>query len=326
MSENTSTATAPAKTIEKGTWQETLTKAATLAKRSDDAKKKATTLLWEGAQEGITQWLPGSDDDVSAEALYSEVIDLLGKPRKGDASKIKTVAVAVKTKGLVMSVYPSLTQAYNEARSLLVEAKKNEIEDEAAEKAIEAIEVPKSTTTIEGAAAILLGKGIDGAVVAILDALGADNEAAHRSFMRAVSTEVSSRVTAKAQAERDAKQAAAKAVADAKKAEREAEKAKREAERAAKKAAAKPKAATTKAKAPAKSGTKATPKAPPKAAPRAKAKPKAAPAKAVTEAQNVAAQALEEMAEERGVTPVSKVESNIGQTKARPVIKRPVKA
>lgn len=183
-------------TYEKGSWQEHLAQSATLLDRSAKARKRASSLLWQGAQEGIANWLPDSDTDRSGESLYNEVLDILGKPRKGDASKIRTVALAVKEHGLVLSVHPNLSKAYAEAVRLTQTVRAHAAEDDAADEAIALIEVPKSTTTVEGAAAILLSKGVDGAVVAILDALGAKNEQAHKAFLRAVSTEIAARVQA----------------------------------------------------------------------------------------------------------------------------------
>lgn len=183
---------------EKGSWQEALQRSSSLLDRSTKARKTASTLLWTGAQTAIEEWLPEADTDVSGENLYNEVLGILGKPRKGDASKIRTVAVAVKDHGLVLTIHPNLSKAYAEAVRLTKTQQAQADEDDAAEKAVEALakSVPNSTTTVEGAALILLSKGIDGAVVAILDALGANNEAAHRAFMRAVSTEIASRVQA----------------------------------------------------------------------------------------------------------------------------------
>jgi hypothetical protein len=186
------------KSFDKGTWQEALQRSANLLDRSTKARKQASSLLWTGAQTAIEEWLPGADTDVSGENLYNEVLDILGKPRKGDASKVRTVAVAVKDHGLVLTIHPNLSKAYAEAVRLTKTKQVHEDEDTAADKAIEALaeNIPHSTTTVEGAALILLSKGIDGAVVAILDALGHGNEAAHRSFMRAVSTEIAARVQA----------------------------------------------------------------------------------------------------------------------------------
>jgi hypothetical protein len=198
MATDESTESEASKSYEKGTWQEALQRSATLLDRSTKARKQASTLLWTGAQTAIEEWLPNSDTDVSGENLYNEVLDILGKPRKGDASKVKTVALAVKDHGLVLTIHPNLSKAYAEAVRLTKTSQVHADEDDAAEKAVEALaeQVPHSTTTVEGAALILLSKGIDGAVVAILDALGANNEGAHRSFMRAVSTEIAARVQA----------------------------------------------------------------------------------------------------------------------------------
>jgi len=180
----------------KGSWQDHLATSTTLLTRAGNARKRASALLWQGAQEGIETWLPNSDDDANGEGLYGEVLEALGTPRKGDASKIKTVALAVKQHNLVLATFPNLSKAYAEATRLTKTVAQEKDEDDAAEKAIANIEAPKTTGSIEGAAALLLSKGVDGAVVAILDALGAKNEAAHRAFLRAVSTEIAARVQA----------------------------------------------------------------------------------------------------------------------------------
>lgn len=231
----------------KGTWQYDLKQSGALLDRSAAAKKKAGTLLWKGAVAAIESWLPTSGDDANGEGLYNEVLDALGASRKGDASKIKTVALAVKSKGLDISEAPNLSRAYAEAVALTKTAKEQEAEDDAAEEAIASIEAPRTATSEEGAAKILLAKGVDGAVVAILDALGADNEAAHRAFVRAMSSEVADRIRAKADAEKAKVKAERDAAAAAKKAERDkaaAEKAEaaKEKAKAAKKAAPKPSA------------------------------------------------------------------------------------
>lgn len=185
-----------APTYEKGTWQDTMQKSSVLAKRGDDAKKKAGVLLWTGTQAAIETWLPNVDADVSAEGLYEEVKDALGESRKGDASKIKTVAVAVAHHGLDLSSSKNLSQAYNAARALTVVAEQQKVEDGALDKAVEGIEAPKTTGSVEGAAALLLSKGIEGAVVALLDALGANNFDAHKALVREFQTEIASRVQA----------------------------------------------------------------------------------------------------------------------------------
>jgi hypothetical protein len=201
MSENTTDETGTTEeqapvVYEKGSWQDHLNKSSVLLDRSVKAKKTAGNLLWTGAVTGINEWLPNSSTDVSGEAFYNEVKSILGASRKGDANKIKTVAVAVRSHGLDLSVYPNLSKAYGAAIHLTKTVAAQDAEDDAAEKAIESLVAPKTTGSVEGAAALLLSKGVDGAVVAILDALGANNEAAHRAFMRAVSTEIAARVQA----------------------------------------------------------------------------------------------------------------------------------
>jgi hypothetical protein len=249
---NTDTTTAP--TFAKGSWQEALQRSSTMLDRSTKARKLASNLLWKGAVEGINEWIANSaDTDANGEGLYGTLLDALGTARKGDASKIKTVALAVKDNGLDLAAHPNLAKAYGEAVRLTKGAKTEAAEDDAAEKAIESIEAPKTASTQESAAALLLSKGVDGAVVAILDALGAKNFEAHRSFLRSVSNEINHRQ----QAVRDAEAAAKKAEAAAKKAEADKARAEKEAEKkaatkakgtkaTAKKATAKP--ATTKAK------------------------------------------------------------------------------
>lgn len=181
---------------EKGSWQDSLNRSASLLERSTKARKQASSLLWTGAITGIEEWLADTSEDVNAEGLYGQVLDILGAKRKGDASKIKTVAIAAKKHGLVLGVYDNLSKAYAEATRLTKTVKTEAAEDDAAEKAVQALAAPNSTSTVEGAALILLSKGIDGAVVALLDALGANNEAAHRAMLRSFSTEIAARVQA----------------------------------------------------------------------------------------------------------------------------------
>jgi len=197
MSNTDSTTETTPVTFEKGSWQDSLNKSATLLDRSTKARKQASNLLWSGAVTGIEEWLPESSTDVSGESFYNTVLSILGTSRKGDASKIKTVAVAVRNNGLVLSSFPNLSKAYAEATRLTKTIKAQAEEDDAADKAVESITAPKTAGTPESAALLLLSKGIDGAVVAILDSLGKDNEAAHRAFMRAIATEVAARVQAK---------------------------------------------------------------------------------------------------------------------------------
>lgn len=199
------------------TWQETLTKSATLFDRSAKGRKQASALLWDGAQVAIEEWIGNSDTDVHAEVLYSDVLDILGTSRKGDVSKIKSVALAVKNNGLVLSLYPNLSKAYAEARRLTQTVQQHAAEDHAADEAVAEIQqnAPKSSSTPEGAALIVLSKGVDEAARLLLDALGATNTAAHRSLLRAISQEIAGRVQP---APKPAKKASSKPKGAAKKA------------------------------------------------------------------------------------------------------------
>lgn len=186
--------------VEAGTWQATIVQSAAIKKRGDAAAAKAGTLLWTGAQAGVTDWLGGAaEEDGSGEGLYNELVSLMGKSRRGDANKIKTVAIAAKNDGLVLSTFPSLNKAYNEAKRLTVTAVQDKDDDHAADEAVTALaeHAPKSTSTAEGAASIVLSKGIDEAARLLLDALngpsGEQNTAAHRAFFRAVGQDIAGR-------------------------------------------------------------------------------------------------------------------------------------
>jgi len=250
-------APAPKPEVEAGSWQESLVKSAALLVKSDKDRKRASATLWDGAKKGIETWLPNSAEDESAEKFSDEVLSLLGKERKGDASKIKTVALAVKNNGLDLDAQPNLSKAYAEARRLTTVAVAHNEEDEAAEEVISNINAPKTASTAEAAAKIVLSKGVDEAARLLLDALGDQNHAAHRSLLRAFTQEVSGRV----KAEREAEVNARKEQAEAKRAEREAAAAsKAKAKPAAKKASSKvtKKAEPTEAKAKAKPAAKAS--------------------------------------------------------------------
>lgn len=218
----------PAPVFEKGSWQESLQKSTSSLARSATAKKAASTLLWKGATEGINDWLENhAENDATAEGLFDRVCTALGRSRKGDASKIRQVAVAVRTKGLDLDEFPNLSQAYGKATALTRTAVEHATEDDAAEKAVEAIEAPKSTSSVDGAAALLLSKGVDGAVVALLDTLGKDNFDAHRALARSLASEIVARVSAA----KTAQQEHAKVEAEKARAEKAAEVAKAKAEK-----------------------------------------------------------------------------------------------
>ena len=278
MSENTNTpdvATPETETNEPAvkTWAKTLEASEKARVSAEKNGKKAGILLWDGAVGAITEWDKSSDPDGST--LYDEVKDALGGDhRKGDASKIKTVAMAVANHGLDLNDFPNLSKAYKAASDLTKGAPQRKEEDDAADEATSAIEVPAKPSTPEDAAKIVLAKGVDDAARLLVATLGRENGPAHRALIRAMSAEITG--VAKALAEE--KKAAEKAQREADKAEagekiQQAKAAKAEAKQAEPKA--KPKAAPVKKAEPAK-------KAEPKAAPVKKAAPKVAAPKVET--------------------------------------------
>jgi hypothetical protein len=182
------------KQFKAGSWQDTLAKSAALQDRVKKGSVRASALLWDGAQAAINSWLPKSERDESGEKLGAAVLEALGKSRKGDASKIKTVALAVKNNGLDLSAHANLAKAYGEATRLTKTVKVHIAEDEAADEAVAAISAPKSTSSPEGAAKIVLAKGVDEAARLLLNELGAENIAAHRAFARAIMQEIAGRI------------------------------------------------------------------------------------------------------------------------------------
>ena len=181
--------------FETGSWQEALKKSTDLLNKSKNDRKKSTTLLWSGARAGIVEWATVRASDTDGETLYNKVIEALGRSRKGDASKIRTVALASRDNGLNITDYKSLTEAYAAA----VRLRKTEVveaeEDTAADEAVSEIAktAPKTAGTPESAAQLLLSKGLDETARILLDALGADNHKAHRALLRAMVQEVGGR-------------------------------------------------------------------------------------------------------------------------------------
>ena len=261
-----------------GSWGAMLQESTVLKIRAGKVDKRAGKLLWDGAKAAIAEWDSGTDP--SGESLYDEVKEALGNTRRGDANKIKTVAIATENHGLDISQHQNLSQAYNAARALIADMTKGKTdadEDDAAERVVESLDAPKTASTAEAAAKVLLGKGIDGAVVAIFDALttaavDADTaEKAIRSFLRSATSEAASRAKHRADEARAAKEAEKEKDRAAKAAEREKARAERE--------SAKPKAAPRKAseKPVAKKAEKATAAKPVAKKPVARPKPVAKP-------------------------------------------------
>lgn len=264
-------------------WKAALAKSSEYQDKANADRTKSSRFLWDGAQGAINAWKP--DTDKNAEALYGDVLGALGKSRKGDASKIKTVALAVRNNGLVLSTFPNLAKAYAEAKRLTTTAKAQEAEDKAITAATQALaeSAPKSASTPENAAKIVMAEGPVKAAAMLLDALGVDAHEAHRAFIRALAQEAAGRVKPKAKAPKagpksGAKQATKAAPATAKKA-------------AAKKVAAKKPAAKVAAPATAPTSKAPTAKAETKKAKKSKAPKVAAPPVAAPKAAPSAASA-----------------------------------
>lgn len=180
-------------------WQETVQKSSVLFKRSGDAKKRASVLLWQGATGAIGEWETNSDTDINGESLATELLIIMGTARKGDVSKIKTVALAVKNNGLDTAQFPNLSKAYGEAIRLTKTAVAEATEDTAGDEAIAAIseDAPKTATTIESAMrmAFALAGGFDEFFRVFGDVIdnGGSNVEAQRSALRSHAQDVSGR-------------------------------------------------------------------------------------------------------------------------------------
>jgi hypothetical protein len=267
-------------TYEKGTWQADLDRSVKMADKGQEFKKKAGALLWKGATTAINHWTDEADNDQQGEGLAADLLAVMGNSRKGDVSKIKTVALAVRNKGLRLDDYPNLSKAYTAARALTVVAEEHADEDDVLTSVMETVaEQAKSVNvqaTKEQAALVLFADGEDEAFRVIGDMLGSDD--ARRAALRAFAADISGRVAevkAAEKAKADEAKAAKKAEVDKAKAEKAQAKAKADEEKAAaKKAAAKTTTAKPKATAKATTAKATAPK--PTAKPKAVAKPKAA--------------------------------------------------
>lgn len=255
-------------------WRDDMRKAGELKDRAAHNNKAAGARLWRACQAGITEWLPTAADDMGGESIYGEFLEAYGESRKGDCSKMKTVAVAVRDHGLAVEVFDNLSKAYAEARRLTKTVAEEAAEDAVAEKTIEALaaEAPHSASTPENAAKILLAKGLDEAARLLVDTLGAENYDAHRALVRALTHEVAGRVKAKTKTVKGGPKAGAVEVTG------DEEAATPKARATVKDGASKPKAAPVKAEKAA--PVKAEKAAPVKAAPVKAAPVKAAPVKA----------------------------------------------
>lgn len=104
------------------TWQDLLVASRTAsdeAARAAALRKQAGAYLWAGAQALIEQWLTwDATGDPEALVLYANALEAIGKSRKGQASKIKTVALAARDLDLHPHCYSSLSEAYRNAKRL----------------------------------------------------------------------------------------------------------------------------------------------------------------------------------------------------------------
>jgi len=246
------------------TTTETLRKSESVRAKSVTSRREAGALLWEGSKAAIQEW--DTNKDSTGEFLYEEVKAALGgKHRKGDAAKVKKVALAKRDYGLVLVEWANLSQAYREACRLTDVMAREAVEDKAADAAVaDAAKREVEPGSIEDAANRLVGAGLPQAVSAILDALGKENIPAHKALLRALTDEVGKR------------HAAAEKIDPAKPKTAKPAKPKGDVQ-VAKPAAAKPKPAAAKPKPAAAKPAAAKPK--PAAAKPAAAKPKPAAAK-----------------------------------------------
>ena|ERR1700751_4165557 len=90
-------------------WRDLLI-ASTLPPEINAQRRRAASLLWQGARGAIEAWRPAADPD--ALLLYAEVLEILGKTRKGTASKVKTIALGTFAYSLDLSDFGSLHAAY----------------------------------------------------------------------------------------------------------------------------------------------------------------------------------------------------------------------
>ena len=153
-------------------------------------RTQASKTLWQGAVMVIDNRDP---QDKDRSTLAQNVIDAMGKHRKGDASKIKKVALAA-DRGLDIRDYPNLSKAYNAACAILDPKVDKDAADVAAADSIAAtIDPAKPELSPEdAAAALVLSKGMRTAAVLLLDALKEDAQAG-RGLLVALTTEMAQR-------------------------------------------------------------------------------------------------------------------------------------
>ena len=225
MSTNTNTSTSQTSqtSTSTSTWRTALRQAGLQKDEARANTKEAGQAAWAAARAGIEEWLTVKGADPEAQAFHGEVLHYYGKARKGEASKIRTIALATANNGLDPNTYRTLGAAYAAALKLTKIADINATEDEAlaaasaaaASAAAASAAVSAATGAPADMAIMIMSLGAKTAVTLMLDALGEDNLPAHRALLRELSKQVGERnekVQAKTAASKPAKPAKDKTV------------------------------------------------------------------------------------------------------------------
>lgn len=200
MSTNTNSSQTSTSTPSTSTWRIALQQAGLQKDEARANTKEAGQAAWAAARAGIEEWLTVKGADPEAQAFHGEVLRYYGKARKGEASKIRTIALATANNVLDPNAYRTLGAAYAAALKLTKIADVNATEDAAlaasaaALAALAALEAASAPTgTPESMASTIMALGAKKAVTLMLDALGEDNLPAHRALLRELSKQVGER-------------------------------------------------------------------------------------------------------------------------------------
>jgi hypothetical protein len=197
MSTYTNSSQTSTSTPSTSTWRIALQQAGLQKDEARANTKEAGQAAWAAARAGIEEWLTVKGADPEAQAFHGEVLRYYGKARKGEASKIRTIALATANNVLDPNAYRTLGAAYAAALKLTKIADVNATEDAAlaasaaALAALAAASAP--TGTPESMASTIMALGAKKAVTLMLDALGEDNLPAHRALLRELSKQVGER-------------------------------------------------------------------------------------------------------------------------------------
>lgn len=99
-------------------WRELMQACAERFVESEAHTKETSLIVWAAARAAILNHDPKSDP--TGEKLYADTIEILGRRRKGTASKIKTVALVRQQYGVDLDLFGSLHSAYKAAHRLAV--------------------------------------------------------------------------------------------------------------------------------------------------------------------------------------------------------------